>query len=122
MDIVNFNKYNIDLNAMKENGYRSVSFYIQLNVREIDDGYQYLFLFNSPISSNDYLLSGLPFEHSPGKKDTNWRVHGESELKFENIPIDKFPNNEFVIRYGASGNSKDTWENKDLRIRLVITK
>ena len=122
MDIVNFNEYNIDLTAMKENGYKSVSFYIQLNVREIDDGYQYLFLFNSPIASNNYLLSELRFEHTPGKKDTNWRVHGENELMFENIPIDKFINNEFVIRYGASGKYEDTWENNDLKIKLVLRK
>jgi hypothetical protein len=29
-------------------------------------------------------------------------------------------NNEFVIRYGASGNGSDAWENKDLKVKLVI--
>jgi hypothetical protein len=81
-----------------------------------------LFLFNSPIASNDYLLSTLQFEHSPGKKDTNWWVHYEADLKFENISLDKFKNNEFVIRYGSSGSLGDTWENKDLKIQLVIKK
>ena len=122
MDVINFNAFDINLGTKKQEGYKTVSFYIQLNVREIDDGYQYLFLFNSPTKSNDYLLSGLQFEHSPGKKDGNWWVHYESELKFENISLDKFSNNEFVIRYGASGDWGDDWENKDLKIKLVMKK
>ena len=121
-DVVNFNVFDINLAAKKQEGYKTVSFYIQLNVREIDDGYQYLFLFSSPTKSNDYLLSGLQFEHSPGKKDGNWWVHYESELKFENVSLDKFSNNEFVIRYGASGDWGDDWENKDLKIKLVMKK
>jgi len=122
MDLVDFSKFGIDLNTMKQSGYKTVSFYIQLNVREIDDGYQWLFLFNSPNKSNDYLLQELCFEHSDGAKDTNWWVHYETELKFENISLDKFMNNEFVIRYGASGKGSDAWENKDLKIQLVIKK
>ena len=122
MDVVDFNVFDINLNTKKQEGYKTISFYIQLNVREIDDGYQYLFLFNSPIMSNDYLLSSLQFEHSRGKKDGNWWVHKENELKFEDVSIDKFKNNEFVIRYGASGDWADTWENKDLKIQLVIKK
>jgi len=131
MDVINFSSFEIELNALKQKinlntlkqqGYKTVSFYIQLNVREIDDGYQKILLFSSPTKSNDYLLAEKQFEHSPGKKDTNWWVHHESELKFENMSIDKFPNNEFVIRYSADGKWGDSWENKDLKIQLVVKK
>ena len=126
MDIVNFDVFGINLNKLIQDGYKTVSFYIQLNVREIDDGHQYLYLYSSPIKSTNYRLSTLSFEHSLGKKDTNWWVHYEKELKFENISLDKFQNNEFVIRYSTQGTFLNPfegyWENKDLKIQLVIKK
>jgi hypothetical protein len=62
-----------------------------------------------------------------GTLDTNWWVHYENELKFENISLDKFQNNEFVVRYDASlysGTKLAVWEwdNKDLKIKLVVKK
>jgi len=121
LDRVNFDSFGINIDAMKLKGYKTISFYIQLNVREINDGYQHIFLFSSTAASDTYLISELRFEHSPSK-DTSWRVHYETELKFENISIDKFPNNEFIIRYDASGSGDDDWENKDLKVQLVIKK
>jgi hypothetical protein len=121
IDVVNFNTFDMNINTLKQKGYKTVSFYIQLNVKEDYGANQYLYLFNSPIASNDYLVAELKFTHSVGIRDTNWWVHYENELKFENIPLDKFPNkNEFVLRYDASGKGKDTWENKDLKIKLIV--
>jgi hypothetical protein len=121
IDVVDFGVFGINLEELKQNGYKTISFYIQLNVREIDDGYQHIFIYNSPNKSDDYLIASLRFEHSPGKKDGNWWVHKESELKFEGLPLNKFMNNEFIIRYDASGDWwTDDWENKDLKIKLVI--
>jgi hypothetical protein len=126
-DAINFEKFTIDgkkinLNTMRQEGYKTISFYIRLNVREVDDGYQYIFLFNSPIKDNKYLITTVRFEHTPGKYDGNWWVHYESQLKFENISIDKFMNNEFVLRYGASGSGFDDWKNKDLKVQLLFNK
>lgn len=126
-DTVNFNVFTgvesrpIDLNVMKQEGYKTISFKIRLNVKEVNDGYQHLLLFTSPAKSNDYFVADLRFEHSRGKKDTNWWVHYESELKFDDIPIDIFTN-EFVIRYTAGGNYEDSWENKDLYVQLIFKK
>jgi hypothetical protein len=123
MDVVNFDVFGINLGKLKLDGHKTVSFYIQLNVSEIVNGKQYIYLYSSPAKSTNYRLSQLSFEHSPSKKDTNWWVHYESELKFENISLDEFPNNEFVIRYGANYRlPSNAWETKDLKIQLVIKK
>jgi hypothetical protein len=126
VDVVNFDVFGVNLNQLKQNGYMTVSFYFQLNIREIKNGNQYIFLYSSKKNSVEYLLSQLFVEHSPGKEDTNWWVHNENELKFENISLDKFVNNEFIIGYNADkykGNSYGLdWENKDLKIQLVIKK
>jgi hypothetical protein len=128
MDVVNFDLFDFNINKLKQDGYKTASFYIQLNVQEIGQNcYQDLYLYSSPAKSTSYLLSKLRFDHSPGILDSNWWVHYEDELKFENIPLDKFQNNEFVIRYGTTQTPtpiKAPWEwyNKDLKIQLVIKK
>ena len=109
-DVVSFDTYGINLNTIKQQGYKTITFHIRLDVREIDDGYQHLFLFSSASQSNDYLLASRQFEHSPSK-DTTWWVHYENELYFRDIAIDKFVNNQFIIRYDGSGKNNDTWEN-----------
>ena len=120
-DVVSFNSYGIDLNTMKQEGYKTINFLIRLDVREIDDGYQHISLFSSANQSNNYLIASRQFEHSPGK-DTTWWTHFEGELRFNNISINEFVNNQFIIRYDASGNNNDTWENKNLKIQLVFYK
>jgi hypothetical protein len=119
-DAVNFSDvFGYNVTTLKQQGYQTVSFYIRLNVREVsNNGGQYIFLFRSPVQSNNYLVSGLAFEHGSAK-DTTWWVHYEQVLKFENISLDRFLN-EFIIRYGASGDGNDDWENKDLKIQLVF--
>lgn len=122
-DIIKFSDIDdaIDLNKLMEEGYHTVSIHIELDVREIYNGRQYIFLFSSPSNSNKYLIDTLSFTHSEGKgKSKDWWAHTFSELKFENIPIVEFTDNRFVIRYGASGDWSDDWENKNLKIKLVF--
>jgi hypothetical protein len=123
-DVVNFDVFGFNIDQLKQNGYKTVSFYFQLNIREIKNGRQCMFLYSSKKNAVEGLLSQLFVEHLPGKEDTSWWVHYENELKFENISLDKFQNNEFVIRYSASIGflAYDNWENKDLKIQLVIKK
>jgi len=59
------------------------------------------------------------FEHTKGRKDTNWWTHYEDELKFENIQIDLF-SSYFVIRYDSSSGIFHDWLNRNLKIKLVI--
>jgi hypothetical protein len=125
-DVVNFDVFGFNISQLKQNGYKTISFYLQLNIREIKNGCQRLYLYSSKKSAVEYLLSEIFVEHTPGKEDTSWWVHYESQLKFENISLDKFVNNEFIIGYNADKYKGDgyglDWENKDLKIQLVIKK
>ena len=124
-DVVNFDVFGFNINQLKQNGYKTASFYLQLNIREIENGNQHLFLYSSKKNAVEYLLSQVSVEHSAGVKDTNWWVHYEWAIKFEDISLDKFINNEFIIGYMADVNNKGIsydWENKDLKIQLVIKK
>jgi len=120
-DQVSFDSYfGIDLSKLKQDGYKTINFYIRLDVSEYDNTYEYLYLFTSPAKSDDYIVSTLSFQHTDGKKDTSWWTHYEDELKFENKPLDKFTNY-FVIRYGSTSGIFHDWANRNLFIKLVIT-
>jgi hypothetical protein len=102
---------------MKLLGYKKVNIKISMQVREVDDGYQYVFAYNGR-GENDTLLKELRFEHTPGKKDTQYRYH---DLTLSNIDLSQITD-KIVLRYGASGNFEDTWKNRNLTIQLVFRK
>ena len=123
-DVVYFSDFGIDLAAAKEQGYKSLTFYVRLNVSEVDDGYQYIYLYSSPVSNTAYNC-GVPttgtnrFEHKNGSKDTNWGMH---EFTFENIDINRFTEGMFVIRYNASGDGDDDWKRGTGQVRISVNK
>jgi hypothetical protein len=120
-DLVNFkDSFDIDLDAIKASGFTRIDFKIKLNVKEGDDGYQYIFLYKT-ISKSENALDSIKFEHASGRKDTSYWLHSEAELYFNNISIDRFADS-FVLRYGASGNGNDTWYNKELQLKLIFKK
>jgi len=123
-DVVNFDDFfNVNLDSYKAQGYTKITFYIQMNVREYDDGYQYIGLWSSSVANDTYKLAEQQFEHGPGSYEPNWFVH---EFKFPNININKFENKgsgyQFVIRYNADGWLSDDWGNKELKVKLTFSK
>jgi len=119
-DQVGFDQFGIDINALKAKGYKTISFYLRLDVKENDSTRECLYLFTSPAQDNKYKVATQRFEHTAGKYDGNWWTHYEDELKFENISIDLFSFN-FVIRYDSTSGIFHDWLNKNLKIKLVIT-
>jgi len=118
-DQVSFNKFDIDINTLKAKGYKTISFYLQMDVKENDSTHEYLYLYNSTAQSNSNRVAECQFEHTAGKKDGDWWTHYEDELKFVNISIDLFPPY-FVIRYDSTSGIFHDWLNKNLKIKLEI--
>ena len=118
-------------------GYQTLTVTVSLDVSEVNDGYQYVFLYKDtscPATEPDGLLdavdqfvNGSPddtallhphkFEHTPGAKDTNWAT----ETFTVQIPITKLEEN-LYIRYGASGSEEDDWLNKNVTVTLTPKK
>lgn len=115
-DVIYFKeKYGVDLDYMKTNGYRFIDFTIQLQVYELYDGVQEVHLMNSTDSLKPLLT--INTDASGGaRKYWEWR-----ELKFKDVAVGNFRDH-FAIRYGAHGTGADDWQNKDLRIQLVFKK
>lgn len=114
-DTVNFNYlYNggYDLEELKSDGYMTLVIEITAEVYEINDGYQYIFLYDDT-TSNTY-LRGSRFEHYPGQKSSTTK---EYTFYFE-VSLYNIQDNDFVIRYGASGNYDDDWSISNVRIQI----
>ena len=137
LDIVYLSQ-DYDLAELRRAGYTALNVTISLYLREVDDGYQYVFLYSDKNcahteSALEKLVEGLivgegtdedpsllctkKYEHTPGECDTNWAV-----LSFEvPISLDRLTDN-LYIRYGASGKNDDHWRNKDVVVTVTPVK
>lgn len=107
------------LSTLKYEGVKKIKIDLTLDVREIDDGYQHLFLYTKKddVKSNK-LLWHKEFEHTKGKKNTNYKTYTFSCEFF----LDQLENEKIYLRYGASGALDDDWKNKNVIVNITLTK
>lgn len=126
----------MDVKALAAAGYSTLKVKISLDVKEIDDGYQWIFLYSNSscaksalvddivefvagvkVKDDPSLLCGKRFEHGSNKKNTSWGTH-----TFEfNIPMGDLTK-DLYIRFGASGKYDDDWQNKNLYISYEVVR
>ncbi len=131
LDVVNL-PADYDYQGLLYAGYKTLEIKVSLDIREKDDGYQYVFLYRSEncvdtgsainiISgalfgkddSDPELLCGYMFEHGAGSKNTSWSTHSfSSSISLKDLE------EKLYIRYGASGTFDDTWYNKNVTITV----
>ena len=132
MDIVFLSNY-FDAEEAYNAGYTKLHVTLTLEAREIDDGYQYVFLYaDKNCKSNTFfdkiidefydpedpsLLYEYRFEHDANGKDTNWGTHTFTATLKMNRLID-----DLYIRYGASGSYADDWQNRNIVITFQVGK
>ena len=129
MDIV-YLDYNYG--GLEDLGYYWLDVRVTLTAREVHDGYQYLFLYNTTTcqSSGESLLENFiprvgdsikqgmlfkeQFEIGPGYKKTSWE---ERTFRFY-VYVGNMVDN-LYLRYGANGILSDTWINKDIKVSVT---
>ena len=116
LDRITTSDYTYSPTEMKNN-YMYVKITLQITIREINDGYQHIFIYNG-VESNSTLLGSKQIEHGSGVKDTTYKIY---TVIFENISLSSFSTNDIVVRFGASGSSNDNWHNKNLSITLAYS-
>ena len=104
---------NAPLNLVNSNKYLSIGIYI--DIKEINDGYQSLFLYNGT-ETYSKLIAEYRFNHYAGETNTTYKTYN---IIFENIPIEFLYSNDIVIRYGGSGIDDDNWKNKNLKVTFL---
>lgn len=110
--------YDVYLTTLKEKGIKRIIVQMILNVKEINDGYQYVFLYNKNLNnSSNKLLDSVMFEHGGTEKDTTY----SNEILFFSVLIDDLLDENIYIFYGASGEKEDDLMNKEVYIRILFT-
>ena len=119
-------------------GFTYIDVEITLDIREENDGYQYIFLYKDSVlpdeemdlmefydkyvfgegtDTDPSLLHAFKHEHGSGEKDTSWkRVTLKKSLRISDLK------NDLYIRYGASGKEEDTWKNKNVVVTISPSK
>jgi hypothetical protein len=99
-------------------GYITLAVSLTMDIKEVDDGYQEIFFYNSTSSSATNLVTPIEsLEHGGNKKNTTYKTYNF----YAEINIYQMTSNRLVIRYGAHGALGDTWKNKHVTMRIGLS-
>lgn len=107
--------YGQTISSLKSQGYTKMKIKISIDISEVDDGYQYMWIYDGS-GSNANILWTQEIEHKVGSADSIYRTY-----IFEDALIDlsQINSNTIYMRYGASGSGSDIWKNKNLKLDFV---
>lgn len=126
-DVVDLNEdFDIKYNYMKQHGYTKMDIYINMEMREINMGYQWIAIYYSEKESNSYKIDEFTYEY----KGTSFGGEYDSSITFARfeVPIETFENDDpddcykIVFRYDASGTGEDDWANRRIYAQVVYVK
>ncbi len=117
-DNVNLSNSGYTFNDLLLRNITTVNVVISLDAKEVDDGYQHIFLYDGSLQTSN-LLGSYEFEHGSGYKNTQYNDVDKPYVFIFTIPLAELTSS-FTIRYGASGNYADTWKNKNIRISYMF--
>ena len=88
---------------------------ITLDAKEVNDGYQYIALYDG-VSTSAKQFGNQRFEHGSGTTDTNYWSHSFTFT----INLSDITNSILCLRFNASGFGSDTWLCKNVRIKYDL--
>lgn len=122
-DIINLEATNFDIkNDFYDNDFRFLEIDIEIDMKEIDDGYQEFYIYNSSGLNGNSIWSKTNYEYGPGFLDNSYRhiFISTGKISLSNfIDSDK---RKIYLRYGAHGNGEDDWTNKNLTLTIKFSK
>ena len=123
-----------DYEALASLGYIYLDITVSFEAREVYDGYQYLFLYNTKDcqssaeslaenfvpaagdSINQGMLIKEQFEIGPGYRKTDWEYRS-----FHYVIQTNYMKDDLYLRYGANGILEDTWVNRNVKVVVQPT-
>lgn len=133
-DVVSFSS-DYKINDLINSGYKKLKITVKLDVAEVDDGYQYIFLYSNTdcagtnISSitdafdkyvfgkdeaDPSLIYMYKFAHGGDGAYTSWGIVSFTVT----IDTDRLTD-DLIVRYGASGKLGDDWRNNNLVVSIT---
>lgn len=118
-EVVSLSRWGYDCDDLILEGYNTIVVIFQISIKEVNDGYQELYLYTTSNSNAANLVTGIEkFEHTPGKKDSNYKRY---EFYAE-IKIDSIIDNRICFRFDANGDWEDTWKYKAFDAQVLVSK
>lgn len=115
LDSVNLEEVsNVFINTLKRNGINYIKMTISIDVKEINDGYRHIFLYDGTSESANLLTDQCNFEYGTGAV-----MEAYEKFEFDFVfNINSLIENTFYIRYGASGQGEDDWLNRYVKVKF----
>ena len=105
--------------ALLDMGITKVYLEFKIAIREVNDGYQEILIYDGTSTSSRLLCSCTNIEHGPGNKDTS-----EKYYKFTVcLDIEDILNvNTLIVRYSAHGSGNDNWVTSEIYYETMYIK
>ena len=113
-----FNQCCMDLNFNSlPSTYNKIAITLSGDVKEGDDGYQWVSIFSTSATSGTQHLGQVRTEHGSGVKDTTWSYTLIADF---DLFLNNFSDGVIVIRYTASGRQNDDWYCRNIKMTVRI--
>lgn len=116
VDLYQRSKYGVTV--LQSMGFTKMNIRITLDMREVDKGYQHIFIYNGE-GKDSMLLTEKQIELGDTDLQKEWKTETHT-LSVSLSGID-LTNPLVVIRYGASGSKDDTWCNKNVNVAISFS-
>ncbi len=111
-----------DWRELAYNYYDYVTVTIKLTMRELDRGYQQVFLYPNTDPVYESFVSRIEVQYGGDGANKNY---GNVYFNFKSFRLSDFIKNNtlgLVVRYGATGGGEDDWQNKDMSMTVTVSK
>lgn len=117
-DCIDITDWGITTTSLAASGYSTLVLIFHLDIKEKNDGYQELYVYQTASNNASSLVSGYTnFEHDPSGVN---RTYATYEFYAE-INISDIINNKIYLRYSAHGFWGNKWYNKNLEVQLCAS-
>ena len=122
-DVANLNSFaELNYDYFKHYGFTKMDVYLQMEMKEINMGYQHIYFYYSEKQDTSYRFFEYIDELGGNSLVTNYTPFTYYKL---NVPLSTFDNSDpddyakFVARYSASGSLEDDWQNMAIYLCIV---
>ena len=107
----------MDITSLKNKGYKKLKLRIIIDIKEREDGYQYIMIYDGKDKNTSKQLDGVTIEHGGTGRNKNYKTYSYSFI----LDLDNIPSNYIYILYGASGFGNDDWYNRNVKVEATFT-
>ena len=112
-----YGMFGTTLQELKNLGYTKVELKVEIDIREVDDGYQEFFISKSSTVADSYCVYYQKnIEHGSGKKLTTRSTHTYNTT----LNLDVFNENMYVL-YSAHGSGSNDWYRDKIKLTFTLS-